>query len=305
MATPMYNTPFGNPAPQPVTSGYSAGSANSHQQQADLWRRVDDEEANSPENIWKQQYSQYLKSIPNNPKQPDYLSVMNNGQLDPRYSLSAAPDVSFQSNLDALDNRLAGITVDRTGLNELRSRATATGPSQWANLMLQNQGLEQANATDELARQGNAGRAGAFSALATRGGASAGARERLAKSAMLGGLMGRQNLARAGEQARTGINIQDELNKLELLKALPGAEVAMASPELQKASMWSQLAGNENSLKTNLALANREYKTGVEKANLGTVLEDRKGQNQYNQSAWQILADQWKAAMQAGAQQWG
>lgn len=260
-----------------------------------------------PEAIWKNQYANYMNANQGGlPTQPGYQGFTgSDGKIDPRFQLNAQPDIGFKSNLGDLNSRLSGINVDKTGLNELRNRATSTGPSAWAQLMLQNQGLQQQTAQDNLSKSGNAAAESARAAMGVHGGMSAGARERLATNSMYDMTSNNQALARSGEQARLGINTQDQSNQLDLLKSLPGAEVNAVQPELAKANLWSGMAGNENAMQQSLALANRNYSTDVQKENLGTAKADIMGRNQYAQDKWKVDADAWKAMMQAGAQQYG
>lgn len=300
----MADIQWGNPL-NPAGNTTLMGQREAEQQRIAQERAA--QEAADPENVWKAQYSNYMKANQGGlPTQPAYQGFTGaDGMIDPRFKMTARPDIAFNSNLGGLESRLDGNQLDMSGVNELKNRATATGPSSWAQLMLQNQGLDQANATDELGRQQNAGMASAYSGLATRGGMSAGARERIASKSMLSGLMGKQQLMRAGEQARTGINIQDQANQLDLLKQLPGAQLNAANFGLAKTNTWAGMAGNENALQQALKLANRNYATDVESKNIDTLKTDVQGRNSYAQDKWKTDADAWKAMMQAGAQQWG
>jgi hypothetical protein len=113
----------------------------------------------------------------------------------------------------------------------LRDRATAQGPSQWAQLMGQNQDLLYNNAVNDLTATNAANTQGAWSQLAMRGGVSGGERERIAEGGLRGLTDAKQRALAEDKGARLNIGIQDEQNKLGILQGLPQAELAALEPE--------------------------------------------------------------------------
>lgn len=125
------------------------------------------------------------------------------------------------------------VNLNTQGLEALRGRALSTGPSQWANMMAQKQGLEQTQAADDLAQAQAGQRSQAMADLAERGGLSDQARERLAMQGMNTGMLGRQQVNRQGMLDRMNIGLQDEQQKLGILQNLPGQELAALQPQFQ------------------------------------------------------------------------
>lgn len=235
---------------------------------------------------------------------PGFESLRDgSGRLQSQFTLEAAPDVGFTSNLSSLEKLLSGINLNTQGLEALRGRALATGQSPWASMMLEKQGLEEAGARDRAAMSGNVGIAQAMSSLATRGGASRGARERIATKGAQSTMQARNAVARQGQLDRLGIMATDENQKLDLLKMLPGAEVQALQPGLQKASMWTNLADSEAGRRQQLDLSNRDYKTNVAKTNLQTLISDRDKKMDYEMAKFKELMAGYGAERTAQAQE--
>jgi hypothetical protein len=187
-----------------------------------------------------------------------------------------------ESNLAKLEQMLAGINLDTRGLEALRTeglRAPGT-ESAWATLAKQAQGLEEQKQMDTAARTGASQTASAFSNLARRGGVSAGARERIASGGALAQLRGRQEIAGEGSKARATIGLQDEGNRLDILKQLPGMEIAALQPAMAKTNAWTDLADRESGRKfdanrfnvTNL-IGERDKKADYEMAKYGETMK--------------------------------
>lgn len=118
--------------------------------------------------------------------------------------------------------------------NKLNTTAFSTELTPFALAQLEKQKFEQTGAVD-TANQSNMGaRNNAFSELAMRGGLESGARERIASEGMKSGFSNLQNIYRAGETARLGINAQDYQTKQNLQTQLP--------------SMFSNLAGQRTNI---------------------------------------------------------
>lgn len=213
------------------------------------------------------------------------------GNILDQYSLKAQPDVGFNSNIDDLRQQLSGINLNTDALQALRGeglRAPGTA-SPWATMAL-NQAKSTAGA------QGNAQIAGAMSALASRGGVNRGARERIATNGSRGTMMAQQ-------KAGMDIGLQDEANRMDILKALPGMEVQSLAPELQKTSMWANMADTEAGRKQGLDLANRDYTTNVQKTNLTNSIGDLQNKNNYDMSKYEQIMKAYSADRTANAQE--
>jgi hypothetical protein len=165
-------------------------------------------------------------------------------------------------------------------LDTIKSRATGAGPSQSAQYLLDKQGLDQQSALDQIIKSGGAAGAAARGALARSGGLSAGARARLAAKQMRNDFTGRQQLTRQGQADRLGILANDENQKLDLLKMLPGAET-------QRAGAYGTFANTEAARQQQLDLSNRDYRSDVDKTNLASRIQNTKGLNDYNQKLYE------------------
>lgn len=223
------------------------------------------------------------------------------GRVADEYKLRGKGDVGWSSNLEALDKRLQGINLNKEGLEAIRKRSLTAGPSEWAALMEQKQRLEEGAAKEEAGAREASSRSESFSDLARKGGLSSGARERLATSGSRNYAKSLQDIAREGQAARLGISTEDERQKLDLLKGLPGMEVNALNPEFEKASAWSNLANSEAVRKQNLDIANRDYATGLEKYNLENTLKALGEQDQARMSKYEQDMKAYAAAKQADA----
>jgi len=152
------------------------------------------------------------------------------------------------------------VTLNTQGLNAIRSQAMRSGPSAWANMATQKQRLEESNALDQAAKMGQTQGLQAFNNLAMRGGASASARERLMGQASKDAMFARQNVLNQGMNARMGIGLQDETQRMDLLKNLPGMEIQALEPQFR----------------------NQQMDIDRNKFNIGLALNDVNQKNQYD-----------------------
>lgn len=143
----------------------------------------------------------------------------------------------FQSNIDDSTGLLKSpynldpskyYNNQETAVQALRDRALGTGPSAWQTAALQQQGLNEQGAKNAAQQQGAAGLANARSGLASRGGLSGGAAERLAGQASRDQMAALQNVGFKGAQDRANIGLQDQQMKNEFLTTLPGQEQNLA-----------------------------------------------------------------------------
>lgn len=156
------------------------------------------------------------------------------GGQGPMWYLPEPERPEFKSLIDPATGLLKdqyNVKLDERGLNAFRDRALSQGPSAWQNLALEKQKLDESALKDSTLQQGSSAAAQARSALASRGGLSGGAAERLAKDQMRNQMSGLQNVGFQGQQARANIGLQDEQMKNQFLQALPGQELAALQPQ--------------------------------------------------------------------------
>lgn len=236
------------------------------------------------------------------PKYPTLNSLLDEGgNLKSQYQLQARPDVGYQSQIGELDKRLGGINLNTQGIEKVREYATGSGPSAWGKLMEENQRMGEQDRRNQNAASNASAQSGAFSQLASKGGLSSGARERLALQGSRSLNASQQDIARQGQEQRIGIGGQDEAQRLQLLSQLPGMEVQALQPDFQKASMWGNLANAEANKQSDLALSNRAYSTDVEKLNKLGALQENARLDQSNLGAYSEAMKAYAANQQAKA----
>lgn len=112
-------------------------------------------------------------------------------------------------------------------VQNLRNIAQTQGPTALAERLTAQQRAEETGRLEQIETGAAQRGAQAFEGLAQRGGAGAGARERLLASTGAAGLRESQAERRSGALARLGIGSEDEARKLDLLQTLPGQELAV------------------------------------------------------------------------------
>src|SRR3990167_8553090 len=116
-------------------------------------------------------------------EQPMYPGLTNQldqfGNIKEQYRVSEGAPVEYGSILPGLEGKLSGINLNKQGLEAFRKRALSEDESSYAKMARQKLGLEKADRLDTAKREAASGVSSATSGLAMRGGASAGARERL------------------------------------------------------------------------------------------------------------------------------
>jgi hypothetical protein len=121
-----------------------------------------------------------------------------------------------------------------------------------------------------------------------------------------------QDVRRNAARDRLGIETEDERMKTDMLKALPGMEVAALQPELQKLGLFSNLLSTEQGRDLDVQRDNRNYSTDVDKFNiaastdankfnLGNTIDQTKMKNIANQGEFSELMKAWAAEQQAKA----
>ena len=109
-------------------------------------------------------------------------------------------------------------------MQKLREQAFAEGDSPWAKLQFQKQRQEQMAGMDQASKQGLQALSQSQAQLASSGGLSSGARERMTRMGARDMLMARQGIARQGIGSRLGIQEQDIDRKQSMLSDFGNAE---------------------------------------------------------------------------------
>jgi hypothetical protein len=153
-------------------------------------------------------------SLSGQPIRPGFQSLLGVDPKTGQYNrLSLAPELSAPEVVGA---------AGRTALSE---RALAQGPSKAAQLMLEQQGLEEATNLGQIGKQGAADLAGAQGSIARSGGLRSGVGALMASQNMRDQMMQKQQARRGGLADRLGINLQDDQMKQNLLTGLVGQDL--------------------------------------------------------------------------------
>jgi hypothetical protein len=115
--------------------------------------------------------------------------------------------------------------VGQEGMNQLKDRALATGPSAWAQMQTQAQGMEEAKALGDISKQGNSAMAQAQGQIARGGGLRSGVGAMMAMRNSQDQMLQKQNARRGGIQDRLQIAMQDDQTKNSLLQNLVGGDL--------------------------------------------------------------------------------
>ena len=128
-------------------------------------------------------------------------------------------------------------SMDTRGLDAFRNEALRTGPSGWATLQEQLSDQRRSEALDRSTQQAGAFGASQRAGLASRGGLSGGAAERIGRSSAEQGMMLGQDAYRQAGQEKLDIGIQDENRRMATLSALPQMDMTLAQGQLG-AKQW-------------------------------------------------------------------
>lgn len=197
--------------------------------------------------------------------------------IRPAYSPTFDP--ATQSVLPFVQSRTAGISMDPRGMERFRGEALRRGPSQYAMLARKELGQTQKEMQDRAAREAASTQAGAQSAMAMRGGATGGARERIAKGGAENLMAMRQGIAGEGIRGRLGIAKEDERSRMEALGRLPGMEIAALQPEFQRAGLDITARGQD----------------------IGRTVAEKQAKNLFDMTGYQEAMRAWAAGRQATA----
>ncbi|MCA6565611.1 MAG: hypothetical protein ACK5RO_06680 [Pseudobdellovibrionaceae bacterium] len=172
------------------------------------------------------------------------------------------------------------VQLNNQGLDAIRSRALSTGPSAWAQLANEKQGMEEQQAMQNAQRQNQSSFRQGMSNLSGRGGLSAGARERMAMQSMRQQNTGNQGLLNQGIQNRMNIGLQDQQQKDQMLQQLPGMDMNAA----------------------NFAQGQRAFRANAQQQDIGNALKDIGGYNAYRADAYGKAMQEWGTGKTADAQ---
>lgn len=159
-------------------------------------------------------------------------------------------DLPYQAAYDPKTMTLSGRNqLDSRGLDAFQNEALRSGPSKWANRMGDQQNLATLNAREGATRQVQGQNALAMSTLASRGGLSSGARERVTREGAKENLLASQDIGRQNQMNMSQIGINDEQNRISQLGSIPGMQLAKTSMlnDVSKYDITNQL--NENNYK--------------------------------------------------------
>lgn len=197
---------------------------------------------------------------------PGGMSPLNQdtGLLKDQYRL--------QYNPESLQNKTAYGDM-------LGSYALSKGPSEQAKYLQQSQDLNQQNAMQNATQQNRGALSSSYSDLASHGGLSSGARERLASGGARNLSQTTQGIANQGMQNKLGILSQDEAGKLGALGQAQG---------FSNQNFQNDLA------KTQLGL-------GVQKYNTGNAMDAISNKNAQDLAKYQELMKAYGGDQQANA----
>ena len=144
---------------------------------------------------------------------PEYQSL-----IDPATGLLKK---EYQMNVGTID------PAKLEGYQALRTEATRTGPSVWAQLQKKLLNVNRSADMDKATTQASTGAATARGSLAMRGGLSSGARERIAMNAGKNQIEARQGVGRQATINNLNLDTTDEQNRLGTLKSFNDSELGV------------------------------------------------------------------------------
>ena len=137
-------------------------------------------------------------------------------------------------------DQINGVSLDRTGLDKFKQEAFRTGPSNWAKMATAQQGTNAIAARGSGASQVGTQQAQAADNLASAGGLTSGARERLAASGGRSMLDMGQQVGKQQADNNLQIGMNDEQNRISQLGQVPGMDLAASNFDLNKAQDQNQ-----------------------------------------------------------------
>jgi len=220
-----------------------------------------------------------------NGTQYDWYNDPTNPWASSYYGTPSAPgyqagfDPNSMSMAPAVEARLAALNMDMRGVEKFRGEALRNRPSAWAGLMQNRQFAEEAGARDRARAESRSAVRQGEADLASKGGLSSGARERLARRGASDLLAVGQDVSRQGNLNRMQIGIQDETNRIQNLSQLPGIENMVFQTGMQKENVWNNARDKD----------------------IARITAENQNRNQYNQNLYNQQMQAWAAQQQAAA----
>jgi len=180
------------------------------------WKGGEDNKEQDKRDALKNADEELLKQFGGKiPSLGDRSSMMKDGRLQGDAYLDPS---KFQGNQGAI--------------NKLNQKATSDGPSTWMQMQLQQQQAKQMQDMGRASSQANSANAAARANLATKGGLSTGASERLARSGGQDLNMARQTIGAGAATNQLNTGIQDESNKNQLLGQAVQGNIAQNAQQI-------------------------------------------------------------------------
>jgi hypothetical protein len=210
---------------------------------------------------------------------PDLVDVGARPELGNYQSLRGQDGLLAQEKLRLQSYLGTDPTLDKRGLEAIRSRALSDKPSAWANL--QNQKIEQQRlaAQGSAAQQAGTAQAQARAQMAARGGFGGGAGERMARQGAFQSMLAKQKASQSANQQVLEAAQQDEQQRLGLLQNLPSMEIAALEPEFK----------------------NRDTRLGAAQFDINASLKDKYAEDQWKMNKYQEDMKAYAAGNQANA----
>lgn len=180
-----------------------------------------------------------------------------------------------QGVIDRARTNVGGVNLNKQGLEALRAQALGnSAESPWLKLQLEQLEKQKGFDIDELGAASAGREAQARASLASKGGLSGGAAERLAGSSARQQMMDRQGLNREAMMGRLGLATTAEEQKQDTLRNLPGMETQAAQFDLGKQQYLSDMEFQKEQVDLNAAMAEAARKGDVEMARYYERMKD-------------------------------
>lgn len=179
-------------------------------------------------------------------------TAANNNNID---SIISANQMSRPDMLDpnkvvqSIQPELAEKQAGQTGEGLLSTEAFNPGQSPWMSMAQNNLSQQTQNAAQSGQNSAASSAAAARGTVASHGGLSPAAAERMGRAQMLAGVGANQDSARAGIQGQTQLGEQAGQQAQQAAGQLTSAQQA-------DTGLWGQLANNEQQQKSNISMNN-------------------------------------------------
>lgn len=250
------------------------------------------------------------------PQSPGYHGFTDaNGNLLPGFGMGLHQVNGGGFNIDPSQFQISkfdDVNMDPTALNQIKEQAYNSGPSAWAQLLNNQQGIGQQNSLDTASRNAAGANAQALANLSRLGGLQGGAAERLATNSAKDTAFNQNAILRQGMTDKNSIALADASQKADLLKSIPGFQQSEANLKLQNQSAQTDVnkfnTGNQidlnkynSTMAEDLAKYNNTVAAQTDQFNIGNSIKDSQGQNAFNQGTYSDQMKAWAADQQAKA----